>query len=311
MTTSESLDGAYVPKRVARSAFHTIQGLRYHVLEWGPADAPLLVMVHGWMDVAASFQFLVDAFEDEWRVIAPDWRGYGQTASSGQPSYWLPDYLADLDALLECYSPGAPVRLVGHSMGGNIATLYAGVRPERIAALVNLEGLGLPDDAPSKAPERMRRWLDELREPPGLKPYPNLDAVALRLKKTNPRLTDDRARFLASWWAGPDPDGGFILRADPAHKIINPYPHRADEVAAYYARVAAPVLWVMAEESSYAQRMEPLPDFQARLLALGRLERRWVGGAGHMMHHDQPALLAQWIESFLEEAASAENAGAQ
>ena len=101
-----------------------------------------MVMVHGWMDVAASYQFVVDAFAHDHYVIAPDWRGYGSPGSAlhapgagpadvlaGTDSYWFPDYLADLDFLIDHYSPDAPVHLVGHSMGGNVAMLYAGVRP--------------------------------------------------------------------------------------------------------------------------------------------------------------------------------------
>ena len=103
-------------------------------------------MVHGWMDVAASYQFVVDAFAQDHYVIAPDWRGYGLTESPPTDNYWFPDYLADLDFLLDHYSPDAPVHLVGHSMGGNVAMLYAGSRPQRIRRLVNLEGFGMAGD---------------------------------------------------------------------------------------------------------------------------------------------------------------------
>jgi pimeloyl-ACP methyl ester carboxylesterase len=101
-------------------------------------------MVHGWMDVGASYQFVVDALTTDRWVVAPDWRGFGLTPSGGADSFWFPDYLADLDALLDLLSPDAPVDLVGHSMGGNVAMMYAGIRPERIRTLVNLEGFGLP-----------------------------------------------------------------------------------------------------------------------------------------------------------------------
>ncbi|MBS1173205.1 MAG: putative methyl ester carboxylesterase, partial [Proteobacteria bacterium] len=82
---------------------------------WGADGAPRLFVLHGWMDVGASFQFVVDALEGEWQVIAPDWRGFGESEWTGRP-YWFPDYLADLDALLARYSSDEPARLVGASM---------------------------------------------------------------------------------------------------------------------------------------------------------------------------------------------------
>ena len=101
-----------------------MRNLSYHVRLWGEPSgrrAPL-VLVHGWMDVAASWQFVVDALARDHYVIAPDWRGYGLT-ERGAPvdNYWFPDYLADLDFLLDHYAADQPVDLVGHSMGGNIA----------------------------------------------------------------------------------------------------------------------------------------------------------------------------------------------
>ncbi len=149
----------------SRSEFILIRGLRYHIRHWGSSDAPLLVMLHGWMDMSASFQFMIDCLRKEWHVIAPDWRGFGLTADSGTDTYWFPDYLADLDAILEHYSSIEPVNLLGHSMGGNVACLYAGVRPDRIKSLVNLEGFGMPLTRPEQAPARYATWLQELREP--------------------------------------------------------------------------------------------------------------------------------------------------
>src|SRR3954468_12382128 len=127
--------------KLSRSEFVDIRGLRYHVRTWGDARAPKIFLLHGWMDVSASFQFLVDCFKRDWYVIAPDWRGFGLTAWA-PGGYWFPDYYADLDALLDLYEPNSPCRLVAHSMGGNVATTYAGMRPHRVAKLVWLEGFG-------------------------------------------------------------------------------------------------------------------------------------------------------------------------
>jgi len=174
-----------------------IRGLSYHVLTWGKPSAPKLIMLHGWMDVGASFQFLVDALVRDWFVIAPDWRGFGRSEWCPD-GYWFFDYLADLEALLDHYSPAEPARVVGHSLGGNVACLFAGIRPARISHAISLDGFGIPAERPEVAPDKIAKWLDALSDPPSFAPYPNIAAVADRLQKNNPRLPRDKADFLAT-----------------------------------------------------------------------------------------------------------------
>eukprot|EP01041_Mallomonas_annulata_P041647 gene41647-65767_t len=170
------------------------------------------------MDVAASYQFVVDAFAQDHYIIAPDWRGYGKTQVPGTDNYWYPDYLADLDFLLDHYAPGQPVNLVGHSMGGNVVMLYGGVRPERIRRLVNLEGFGMPATIPAQAPGRFASWMDELKKlhagEMDLKAYDSPDGVARRLMKTNPRLGQDKADWLARHWAAENSEGKWAIQGD-------------------------------------------------------------------------------------------------
>lgn len=289
----------YLHRRSSRSSFVHARGLRHHVREWGEEGAPRLFLLHGWMDVSASFQFLVDAFATERHVLAPDWRGYGLTDRSGD-AYWMPDYLADLDALLDVFSPHDPVDLVAHSMGGNVAVMYAGVRPERVRRVVNLEGLGMPATVPEQAPGRLAAFLDELRSPPGLKDYASLEEVAARLMKNNPRLGADRAGFLARHWSGPAAGGRRVLLADPAHKITNPYLYRVDEVMAVWRRITAPVLWVQSDPLDAWHRFANEPAYQERLGAIANLSRATVRESGHMLHHDQPEAVAQLVEDFLD-----------
>ena len=153
------------PLKTPVSEFVTTRGTRLHVRRWGSPDAPTLFMLHGWMDISASFQFVVDALVVDWQVIAPDARGFGlsdwpvERGLSGH--YWFQDYLADLDALLDHYAPaslhGEPVNLVGHSMGANVVCLYAGVRPERVRRVVDLEGFGMPAAKADRSPTRLDR----------------------------------------------------------------------------------------------------------------------------------------------------------
>ncbi len=280
--------------------FLDIRGLRYHVRRWARAGAPRMFLLHGWMDVSASFQFVVDALRGEWDVYAPDWRGYGLTQWGGSDCYWFADYIADLDRLLEILQPDAPVNLVGHSLGGNVAAMYAGIRPQRVAKLVNLEGFGLAATRPEQAPRRYARWLDELHTPPRLRPYKDFEELAARLRQGNPRLSGERANFLARHWGREAGADGVLLRGDPAHKIVNPVLYRYEEVRACWQQVGAPVLWVDAADSDTLQRLG-LTDAQhaQRRSAFPHLEYATVADAGHMLHHDQPEEVARLIEAFL------------
>lgn len=285
--------------RQGESLFLDVRGLRYHVRHWARPGAPKVFLFHGWMDVSASFQFLVDALRGDWDVYAPDWRGYGLTEWTKSDCYWFPDYVADLDFLVQRIEPEAPVRLVGHSLGGNVVCLYAGIKPERVAKLVNLEGFGMPASRPEQAPRRYRLWLDELHERPDLRPYEDFRALARRLQKNNPRLTDERADFLARHW-GKEEGGKVVLRGDPAHKIVNPLLYRYEEVRAIWGAVGAPTLWVEAAQSDTLARMKLDPAHLAdRRAAFRDLRYELVQDAGHMLHHDQPEAVAKLIESFL------------
>lgn len=261
-------------------------------------------MLHGWMDVSASFQFVVDSLSRAWHVIAPDWRGFGLTQRSGADSYWFPDYVGDLDAILEHYCPDGAVNLVGHSMGGNVACLYAGVRPQRIARLVNLEGFGLPATRPEQAPARYAKWLDELRQPDTMRSYATPADVEARLQKTNPRLTNAHAAFLACHWAAPNDAGRWEILGDPAHMRINPVLYRIEEVMACWREITAPVLWVEAEQTDIWHWMGPKqaarPEIDRRIACIANVKTAVINDAGHMLHHDQPQAVAQLLEQFLD-----------
>ncbi|NUU01216.1 alpha/beta fold hydrolase [Herbaspirillum robiniae] len=295
------------PVKPSRSEFLQVRGLRYHVRHWGNPDAPLLFMLHGWMDVSASFQFMVDAMQGDWHVVAPDWRGFGLTERTHSDSYWFPDYLADLEAVIEHYAGDAAIDLVGHSMGGNVATLYAGVRPQRIRRLVNLEGLGLPSAKPEQAPGRFAQWMDEVKNRPLMRGYDTLDEVAARLQKNNARLSDERAAFLSQHWAAKDEAGLWQILGDPAHKQVSPILYRVDEMTACWSRITAPVLWIEAKDSDiwrfFGQHALMREEIDRRIAFIPKAQVEFIGDAGHMLHHDQPERLAQMIESFLAQPA--------
>jgi pimeloyl-ACP methyl ester carboxylesterase len=292
-----------IPMKASRSDFLTIRGLRTHVRHWGREGAPKIFMLHGWMDVGASFQFVVDCLQGDWHVIAPDWRGFGLTQRAGTDTYWFPDYVADLDAIVRHYQPDGPINLLGHSMGGNVAGIYAGARPERIRRFVNLEGFGLKAATPAQAPVKYRKWLDELLAPPEMRAYPDRAAVAARLQKTNPRLSNARAAFLAQHWSAPNAAGEFEILGDPVHKLPSPLLYHVDDFMACWKAITAPVLWVEADDTNMWLWMGPKEEARhevdRRLSHIANVTPKMLPDAGHMLHHDQPELLARMVEDFL------------
>lgn len=308
----------YEPVRSPRHDCVSIRGLKHRLTWWGnPAQTPI-VLLHGFMDCGDTWQFLVDSLPESWSLVAPDWRGFG--GSEWAPGgYWFPDYLADLDSLLDLVAPGGRARIIGHSMGANIAALYAGVRPERVQWLVNLEGLGLQRTKPDDAPVRYARWLDELREPLRENRYGSVEDLAAVLQQRNPRLSAERADFVARAWsqpadgAGPcagdtgradrdaaDADGGEVrLAFDPRHRFVNPVLYRLEEAEACWARVEVPVLLLTGGSSGHRQRrLEEGIDDRFRKL-FRELRILTLPGLGHMMHHEDPQAVAHPIIDFV------------
>jgi pimeloyl-ACP methyl ester carboxylesterase len=312
LASDSSSGDPYRPQRHSRSLHLAIRGVNYHLRLWGDAtnctaERPALVMVHGWMDVAASWQFLVDAMKEERFIVAPDWRGFGHSrAAPHTDAYWFPDYLADLEALLRAPEVGWPalphIDLLGHSMGGNVVMMYAGVRPTRIRRLINVEGFGLPERPADQAPAQYAKWLDEIATPQEMRPYDSAAGVARRLMKNNPRLSADKAAWLSTQWAQPDPKGQWHILGDPAHKRVNPMLYRVPEVLACWKRISAPVMSVVGRQTDLSQwwgHRYSLAEFQERMKVVPQVRSEWIEDCGHMLHHDQPQVLAQLIEDFL------------
>jgi pimeloyl-ACP methyl ester carboxylesterase len=287
----------YTARIPARGNMHQLRGVDYYINEWGDPDDPLIVFLHGWGDSGATFQFVVDALTRRWHVIAPDWRGFGRTFHRA-PGYWFPDYLADLDDLLSKYSPSEPVRLVGHSMGGNIGGLYAGAVPERVRAFINVEGFGLPDTSAEEAPARYREWLRQSREVPGFRRFGSMEALARHIAGRNPRMSAAQAQFVAEAWAVEGP-GGLELRADPAHKLPNAVLYRRAEAEAGWRNVSAPVLLVAGVDSPVFEAVGIRPANGGLPLPFPNSHTRIIEDCGHMVHFEAPELLAAAIEDFL------------
>ena len=284
----------------SRSEFLDINGLKYHIRTWGNTNDRHLYLMHGWMDMSASFEFVVNELSKDWFILAPDWRGFGLTqwAPNG---YWFPDYVADLSEIINTLSKGREINLFGHSMGGNIAGLYTGVFPEKVNKLILAEGFGMPPRDASDAPNHLKKWLGQKHVNPTLKPYKSLDDVAQRLIDNTPALTHPQALFLAEHWAAEQPNGEFQLRADPKHKMVNPILYRSTEASFFWKRITCPTLWLHSDSGWLRKFMkddyETINEYRSNYQ---NLSEETITHSTHMMHHVQPKKIAAAIESFMD-----------
>ncbi|HTE42441.1 MAG TPA: alpha/beta hydrolase, partial [Steroidobacteraceae bacterium] len=276
----------YSPKRAPEHRALKLRDLNFHTHRWAGSDPDPVVLLHGWGDAGETFQFVVDAMPDQHTLVALDHRGFGRTEWP-QDGYWFPDYLADLDAWLDVVAPDGPVTLVGHSMGGNIANQYAGVRPERVKRLVNLEGFGLQPTTADQAPERYRQWLEEVKAGDrfaSYATYPDYDRLAESLVRRHRHLPRERADFIARAWSSENEQGRIQLRADPRHKRVNPYLYRRDELQACWRNIEAPVLYIAAEESEHYRRIRDVFTIEMLREDFKDVRLEVVQEAGHMLH---------------------------
>ncbi len=272
-------------------------GLRHHVVEW-PAIGPTVLLGHGFLDLAWSWRWVAEILQTQGiRCVAWDWRGHGETEHVGAGGYYhFPDYVLDLDELLpQLRHEDAAPHLVGHSMGGTVATMFAGLRSDRLRSLVLVEGLGPPSHAFDQTPHRFTAWLDGVaKQRARTKPKTpmSLDQAVGRMRVQNPALTDEQGRFLADKSTRAEGEGR-VWRFDPLHRTTSPMPFREEVFATFLDRIAVPTLIVGADKGFR------LADEPARYGRIAQHEVAEIEGSGHMVHWEKPAVLAAHIAAFV------------
>ncbi|HEY8040567.1 MAG TPA: alpha/beta hydrolase [Polyangiaceae bacterium] len=278
-------------------------GLTHHVLEWpaahtGVSNGATALLLHGFMDAAATWDLVAPRLAGAGlRVLAPDLRGFGDGARVGAGGYYhFADYVFDVADLVDALVPaGSPLVVVGHSMGGTVATLYTGTLPARVSRLVVAEGAGPPDSEHAHGPDRMHKWIDGVRalRARGERTMASKEEALRRLVGNHPRVPEDVLRTRVDALARELPDGRIAWKADPLHGTRSPVPFYADSFKAFVRRVTCPVLFVSGGPLGWHP-----PDEDQRLACFARLERVEIESAGHMMHWTRPDELASAVTRF-------------
>lgn len=296
-------DASVAAFRPSRCETIRIRGLDYNLRKWGRDGGRPVLFLHGTQDSSVTFQFVVDHLQGDWQVIVPDWRGHGHTQWVTQ-GYWFHEFVADLAAIMDTLFPGHAPPLVGHSLGGNIAGIYAGLRPKRLSHLVSLDGFGpLASAVPVDMRQLLSRLLSITENPREHASYANVEAIAARLMRGNPRLSAERAAFLAEHSSGPDGTGGRRWLFDPSHQASLPSLHTIDEWGHLWSGMEVPVLWVSSQDQRRGAAVNVPGEMERRAAKVPGVRRVTIAGTGHNLHHDEPARVAELIERFIADPA--------
>jgi pimeloyl-ACP methyl ester carboxylesterase len=276
------------------------QRLRLHYVDWGNAGAPPLVLVHGGRDHCRNWDWVARALRRDWHVIAPDLRGHGDSAYSPSGDYSMAGYVYDLAQLIHQQAL-APVRLVAHSLGGNIALRYAGLYPEAVTRLVAIEGMGpspamRAKRAETPVAERMTRWIDDQRALAGRTPrrYASIEEALARMQGENTHLTPAQARYLTVHGVSQNEDGSYSWKFDNYVRSIAPVDLSGDEQQALWARITCPTLLVYGKESWASN-----PEVDGRVRPFANVRVVGFERAGHWVHHDRLDAFVEALREFL------------
>ncbi len=276
------------------------QRLRLRYVDWGNPGAPPLVLLHGGRDHSRSWDWTAQALRDKWHIIAPDLRGHGDSDWSPDGDYSGAANLYDFAQLIHQLKL-APVTIVAHSYGGNIALRYAGVYPENVKKLVAIEGLGpspkmRAERAAIPPGKRLRDWIEAKRNVAGRMPhrYATLDEAYARMKDANHHLSDEQARHLTIHGVSQNEDGTYSWKFDPYMRVFGPVDMPENDVEALWASITCPTL-LMYGADSWASN--PEKDGRAKHFKNARVTV--FEDAAHWLHHDQFDRFVAELKAFL------------
>jgi pimeloyl-ACP methyl ester carboxylesterase len=276
------------------------QRLKLRYVDWGNPDAPPLILLHGGRDHSRSWDWTAQALRDKWHVIAPDLRGHGDSDWSPDGDYGSLANLYDLAQLIHQLRL-APVTIVAHSYGGNIALRYAGTFPENVRKLVAIEGLGpspkmLTERLAKPVTKRLRDWIEAKRASAGRvqKKYATLDDAFRRMKEENHHLSDEQARHLTIHGVSQNEDGTYTWKFDPYMRIFPPFDLPQAEIEHIWQSITCPTLLLYGKDSWASN---PVTDGRAKHFRDARVQT--YENAAHWLHHDQFDRFIAELKAFL------------
>jgi pimeloyl-ACP methyl ester carboxylesterase len=276
------------------------QRLKLHYVDWGNPDAPPLFLQHGGRDHCRSWDWTAEELSRDWHVIAPDLRGHGDSAWSPEGHYGSDALVYDFAQLVHTLGYDQ-VTIVAHSLGGNVATRFAGLYPDKVRKLVNIEGLGPSPDVRAQrevigSDTRLRQWINDRRRAAGRLPrrYPTLETAFARMKEENPFLNDEQARHLTVHGAIRNEDGTYSWKFDNYLNVWPvtdmPYP----QLTKLWQEIVCPVL-LLYGSNSFASN----PGVDGRLAFFNTAQLKVYEEAGHWLHHDQFDRFLADLKAFL------------
>ncbi len=277
------------------------QRLRLHYVDWGNPGKPPLIMIHGGRDHCRNWDWAAAALRQDWHVIAPDLRGHGDSQWSTDGNYTMAGYIYDLAQLIH-QQHLAPVSIIAHSLGGNIALRYAGIYPEAVAHLVAIEGLGPPprrlaERRTKVIAERMDEWIRAQRGLAGRLPrrYASIEDAFRRMQEENPHLSAEQARHLTAHGVNQNEDGTYSWKFDNYVRAFPPYDMSGRDIRLLWSRIACPTLLLHGVESWSGN---PAEDGRAALFRHAAVAG--FDGAGHWLHHDRLDEFLRVVGEFLD-----------
>jgi pimeloyl-ACP methyl ester carboxylesterase len=275
------------------------QRLRLHYVDWGNEGAPPLLLIHGGRDHCRNWDWVAERLKDRFHIIAPDLRGHGDSAWALGSSYGLLEFVADIAQLVR-QKQLAPVNIIAHSLGGNIALHYAGLYPDAVARLVAIEGLGpspaMLEKRRAIPPERrIGQWVETLRDLSARTPrkYATIEDALKRMRDENPHLSEAQARHLTLHGVLQNEDGTYSWKFDNYVRAFSPVHLSAEESRALYGRITCPTLLMRGMESWAS---DPEADGRAKAFSNARVIN--VPNAGHWVHHDQLEVFMGHVDAF-------------
>ena len=278
------------------------QRLRLHYVDWGNPEAPPLLLLHGGRDHCRNWDWVAADLARDWHVIAPDLRGHGDSAWSPDGHYGMAAFVYDLAQLIHGLKL-APLTIVAHSLGGNIALRYAGLYPENVTRIVAIEGLGpspaqLAKRVTTTADARLRDWIAEVRGLSARQPkrYASVDEALSRMMAENKHLSEAQARHLTEHGVLQNEDGSYSWKFDNYIRSFSPVDLAYADLEALWGRIACPTLLVYGAESWASN-----PAIDGRIAAFNHARVELFDRAGHWVHHDRTADFIACTRAFLGE----------